>query len=169
MPIFIWEGRGRNNQIRKGEMEAPSAQEARNNLSRQGITVEKIKKKPKDLFEDVAFLQPRVKQEDIIIFARQFATMIDAGLPIIQCFDILQAQQDNTTFKKMLKKIKESVESGQTLAEAMKAYPEQFDNLFVNMIAAGEAGGILDVILRRLSAYLEKAARLKRQVKGAMT
>ncbi len=169
MPIFIWEGRGRQNQIRKGEMEAASAQEARNNLSRQGITVEKIKKKSKDLFADVAFLQPRVKQEDIIIFARQFSTMIDAGLPIIQCLDILQAQQDNTTFKKMLKKIKESVESGQTLAEAMKAFPEQFDNLFVNMIAAGEAGGILDVILRRLSAYLEKAAKLKRQVKGAMT
>ncbi len=169
MPIFKWEGRGRQNQVRKGEMEAASVQDARNNLSKQGITVEKIKKKPKDLFEDITFLQPKVKQEDVIIFARQFSTMIDAGLPIIQCLDILQAQQDNPTFKRMLKKIKESVESGQTLAEAMKAYPEQFDNLFVNMIAAGEAGGILDVILRRLSAYMEKAARLKRQVKGAMT
>ena len=106
MPVYIWEGRGRNNQIRKGEMEAASVQEARNNLSRQGIiTVDKLKKKSKDLFENVAFLQPRVKQEDIIIFARQFSTMIDAGLPIIQCLDILQAQQDNATFKKMLKKI----------------------------------------------------------------
>ena len=95
--------------------------------------------------------------------------MIDAGLPIIQCLDILQSQQENITFKKMLKDIKESVESGQTLAEALKKYPEQFDNLFVNMVAAGEAGGILDVILRRLSAYMEKAARLKAQVKGAMT
>lgn len=169
MPVYVWEGQGRNNQIRKGEMNAATVEEARSNLSRQGITPTKLKKKPKDLFENVAFLQPRVKEEDIIIFARQFSTMIDAGLPIIQCLEILQAQQDNTTFKKMLKNIKESVESGQTLAEALKKFPDQFDNLFVNMIAAGEAGGILDVILRRLSAYLEKAARLKRQVKGAMT
>lgn len=169
MPVYVWEGQGRNNQIRKGEMNAATVEEARSNLSRQGITPTKLKKKSKDLFENVAFLQPRVKEEDIIIFARQFSTMIDAGLPIIQCLEILQAQQDNTTFKKMLKNIKESVESGQTLAEALKKFPDQFDNLFVNMIAAGEAGGILDVILRRLSAYLEKAARLKRQVKGAMT
>ncbi len=169
MPVFVWEGRGKNNQIRKGEMTAANDQEVRNNLSRQGITPDKIKKKPKDLFENVAFLQPKVTQHDIIIFCRQFSTMIDAGLPIIQCLDILQAQQDNATFKKMLKDIKESVESGQTLAEALKKYPDQFDNLFVNMVAAGEAGGILDVILRRLSAYMEKAAKLKAQVKGAMT
>ena len=169
MPVFVWEGRGKNNQIRKGEMTAANDQEVRNNLSRQGITPDKIKKKPKDLFENVAFLQPKVTQHDIIIFCRQFSTMIDAGLPIIQCLDILQAQQDNVTFKKMLKDIKESVESGQTLAEALKKYPDQFDNLFVNMVAAGEAGGILDVILRRLSAYMEKAAKLKAQVKGAMT
>ena len=169
MPVFVWEGRGKNNQIRKGEMTAANDQEVRNNLSRQGITPDKIKKKPKDLFENVAFLQPKVTQHDIIIFCRQFSTMIDAGLPIIQCLDILQAQQDNATFKKMLKDIKESVESGQTLAEALKKYPDHFDNLFVNMVAAGEAGGILDVILRRLSAYMEKAAKLKAQVKGAMT
>ena len=169
MPVFVWEGRGKNNQIRKGEMTAANDQEVRNNLSRQGITPDKIKKKPKDLFENVAFLQPKVTQHDIIIFCRQFSTMIDAGLPIIQCLDILQAQQDNVTFKKMLKDIKESVESGQTLAEALKKYPDHFDNLFVNMVAAGEAGGILDVILRRLSAYMEKAAKLKAQVKGAMT
>ena len=95
--------------------------------------------------------------------------MIDAGLPIIQCLDILQAQQENKTFKIMLRTIKESVEGGQTLAEALRKYPKHFDDLFVNMVAAGEAGGILDTILRRLSAYMEKAARLKAQVKGAMT
>ena len=169
MPVYVWEGRGKSNQIRKGEMDAASDQEVRNNLSRQGITTDKIKKKPKDLFADVAFFQPKVVMHDVIIFCRQFSTMIDAGLPIIQCLDILQAQQDNATFKKMLKEIKESVESGNTLAEALKKYPDQFDNLFVNMVAAGEAGGILDVILRRLSAYMEKAAKLKAQVKGAMT
>jgi type IV pilus assembly protein PilC len=95
--------------------------------------------------------------------------MIDAGLPIIQCMDILHAQQENATFKKMLKNIKEQVESGATLADSLKKYPQQFDDLFVNMVSAGEAGGILDTILRRLSAYMEKAAKLKSQVKGAMT
>jgi type IV pilus assembly protein PilC len=95
--------------------------------------------------------------------------MIDAGLPIIQCLDILYTQQDNASFRKMLKEIKESVEGGATLAEALKKFPKHFDDLFVNMIAAGEAGGILDAILRRLAAYMEKAARLKAQVKGAMT
>jgi type IV pilus assembly protein PilC len=169
MPVFLWEGRARGDQVRKGEMEAVSEQEVRTNLTRQGITPVKVKKKPKDLFENMAFLQPRVQQQDIIIFCRQFSTMIDAGLPIIQCLDILQSQQDNATFKKMIRNIKESVEGGQTLAEALKKYPEHFDNLFVNMVAAGEAGGILDVILRRLSAYMEKAAKLKAQVKGAMT
>ena len=169
MPVYVWEGKGRSGQIRKGEMEAANDQEVRNNLSRQGITPDKVKKKPQDILANVAFLQPKVVTHDVIIFCRQFSTMIDAGLPIIQCLDILQAQQENPTFKKMLKAIKESVESGQTLAEALKKYPNQFDNLFVNMVAAGEAGGILDVILRSLSAYMEKAAKLKAQVKGAMT
>jgi type IV pilus assembly protein PilC len=169
MPVFLWEGRARGDQVRKGEMEAVSEQEVKANLTRQGITPVKVKKKPKDLFENVTFFQPKVKQHDIIIFCRQFSTMIDAGLPIIQCLDILQSQQENASFKKMLRSIKESVESGQTLAEALKKFPEHFDTLFVNMVAAGEAGGILDVILRRLSAYMEKAAKLKAQVKGAMT
>lgn len=169
MPVFVWEGRVKGDQVRKGEMEAATEKDVHSNLTRQGITPTKVKKKPKDLFENIAFLKPRVKQEDIIIFCRQFSTMIDAGLPIIQCLDILYSQQENITFKKMLREIKESVESGQTLAEALKKYPDQFDNLFVNMVAAGESGGILDVILRRLSAYMEKAAKLKRQVKGAMT
>src|SRR6056297_2995909 len=169
MPVYLWQGKTRDNMSTKGEMEANSEEEVRARLQRQGITPKKVKKKPKDLFENVSFLQPRVKEQDVIVFARQFSTMIDAGLPIIQCLDILQAQQENATFKKMLKDIKGSVESGQTLAESMKKYPNQFDALFVNMVAAGEAGGILDVILRRLSAYMEKSAKLKGQVKGAMT
>ena len=126
-------------------------------------------KKPKDLFENVSFLQPRVTSKDIIIFARQFSTMIDAGLPLIQCLDILESQQDNKTFKKIIRDIRESVEGGTTLAEAFKKYPQHFNDLFVHMIAAGEAGGILDAILRRLASYMEKMARLKAKVKGAMT
>ena len=169
MPVFIWTGTDRNNKVQKGEMEAASEEAVRASLSRQKITPTKVKAKPKDLFENIAFMQPKVKQSDIILFCRQFSTMIDAGLPIIQCLDILHTQQENATFKKMLKDIKDSVESGQTFAEALKKYPKQFDDLFVNMIAAGEAGGILDTILRRLSAYMEKAAKLKSQIKGAMT
>jgi type IV pilus assembly protein PilC len=169
MPVYQWVGKNRNSEVKKGELEAASQDAANAQLVRQRITPTKIKEKPKDLFANVSFLQPRVKEHDIILFARQFSTMIDAGLPIIQCLDILYSQQANVTFKKMLKDIKESVEGGATLAEALKKFPKQFDSLFVNMIAAGEAGGILDAILRRLAAYMEKAARLKSQVKGAMT
>ena len=169
MPVYQWVGKNRLNKIQKGEMEAQSEEIVRASLSRQKISATRIKTKPKDIFENIKFLQPKIKESDIILFARQFSTMIDAGLPIIQCLDILHNQQNNTTFKKMLKQIKEAVEGGATLAEALKKFPKQFDDLFVNMIAAGEAGGILDAILRRLAAYMEKAARLKAKVKGAMT
>ncbi|MCD4787088.1 MAG: type II secretion system F family protein, partial [Desulfobacterales bacterium] len=168
MPVFQWKGKNRKNEIKKGEMDAPDEATVKANLTRLRITPTKVKQKPKDLFENISFLQPKVKQADVIIFCRQFSTMIDAGLPIIQCLEILYSQQENKTFKNILKSIKESVEGGETLAEALKKYPKQFDNLFVNMIAAGEAGGILDTILRRLSHYMEKAAKLKSQVKGAM-
>jgi type IV pilus assembly protein PilC len=169
MPLYQWVGTNRKKQTRKGEMEAANEAAVRSNLVRLRITPNKIKKKPKDLFENVSWLQPRVAQKDIILFARQFSTMIDAGLPIIQCLEILYAQQGNKTFKRMIKEVKEQVEGGATFAEALKRFPKHFDSLFVNMIAAGEAGGILDAILRRLAAYMEKAAKLKSQVKGAMT
>lgn len=169
MPVFVWKGKDKNNKTKKGEIEAPTEDAVRNELIRIKITNFKIKPKPKDIFENIAFMQPKVQQSDIILFCRQFSTMIDAGLPIIQCLDILHSQQENATFKKMLKEIKANVEGGQTFAEALRKYPKQFDDLFVNMIAAGEAGGILDTILRRLSAYMEKAAKLKAQIKGAMT
>ena len=169
MPVYQWIGTNRKNETRKGQMEASNEAIVRSNLMRLKITPSKIKKKPKDLFENVSWLQPKVKERDIILFARQFSTMIDAGLPIIQCMEILFTQQGNKTFKRMIKEIKEQVESGATLAEALKRFPKHFDDLFVNMIAAGEAGGILDAILRRLAAYMEKAAKLKAQVKGAMT
>ncbi len=169
MPVYLWVGKNRKGETQKGEMDAGSEDAVRSHLTRIKITPSRIKKKPKDLFENVSFLQTPVKQKDVILFCRQFSTMIDAGLPIIQCLDILYSQQENQTFKKMLKKVKDSVESGSTLAEALKAYPKQFDDLFINMIHAGETGGILDTILRRLSTYMEKAAKLKSKVKGAMT
>lgn len=169
MPTYLWTGKNRQNITQKGEMEAVSEEAVKVQLLRLRVTPIKIKAKPKDIFEEMGILQPVIKQKDIILFSRQFSTMIDAGLPIVQCLEILQSQEPNKTFKKVLRQIKESVENGATLAEAMREFPKQFDDLFSNMIAAGESGGILDVILRRLAAYLEKAARLKAKIKGAMT
>jgi type IV pilus assembly protein PilC len=168
MPVYVWTGKDKKNKKKKGEMEAPNEEAVRADLLRRKITPSKVKLKPKDIFGNVSFLQPKVTQDDVILFCRQFSTMIDAGLPIIQCLDILYTQQENKTFKRVLKEIKGNVESGQTFAEALRKYPKQFDDLFVNMVAAGEAGGILDEILRRLSAYMEKAAKLKARIKGGM-
>ncbi len=167
--VFQWKGKNPKGRKIKGEMEAENADQVRANLQRRKITPVSVRKKPKDLFENVSFLQPRVKEQDVIIFSRQFSTMIDAGLPLLQCIEILHAQQENKTFKRILKQIKESVESGETFADSLKKFPKVFNELFVNMVAAGEAGGILDVILQRLSAYMEKMAKLKSKVKGAMT
>lgn len=169
MPIYVWQGQDRKGAIQKGETEAPGEAAVQAQLRRMQIKPTKIKKKPKDLFENVSFLQPKVHSSDVVVFSRQFATMIGAGLPLIQCLDILQSQQENKTFKKILKEIKENVEAGSTLAEALGKYPQTFDDLFVNMVAAGETGGMLDTILDRLSAYMEKAMKLKKQVKSAMT
>jgi len=168
MPEFIWKGVNRKGKKKKGEMEAESENFVRLTLRRQGIEPTKIKPKPKDLFENVKFLQPRVTEKDIVVMTRQFATMIDAGLPLVQCLEILYGQQENKTFKRILKNIKEDVEEGSTFADALKQHPEVFDDLFVNLVAAGEIGGILDIILNRLAAYIEKAAKLKKKVKGAM-
>ncbi|HBT87119.1 type II secretion system F family protein [Desulfobacter sp.] len=167
--IYEWKGKNPKGRRIKGEMEAETPEQVRTSLERRKITPTRVRKKPKDIFENISFLAPKVKESDIIIFARQFSTMIDAGLPLLQCLDILCSQQENPTFKKQLKHIKESVESGETFADALKKYPKTFNELFINMISAGEAGGILDVILQRLSAYAEKMAKLKKQVKGAMT
>ena len=169
MPAYIWKGVNRKGKKKKGEIEAESENFVRLTLRRQGIEPTKIKPKPKDLFENVKFLQPRVTEKDIVVMTRQFATMIDAGLPLVQCLEILYSQQDNRTFKRILKEIKEDVEEGSTFADALKQHPEVFDDLFVNLVAAGEIGGILDIILNRLAAYIEKASKLKKRVKGAMT
>jgi len=152
----------------KGSIDAASLENAQQQVVKKGVLKAKVIEKPKDIFENVAFMQAKITAKDIIIFCRQFSTMVDAGLPIIQCLDLLASQAENPSFKKIMKKIKEDVEGGMTLADALKKHPEQFDSLFVNMIAAGEAGGILDTILRRLSEGLEKSAKLQAQVKSAM-
>ncbi|MEA1935814.1 MAG: type II secretion system F family protein [Thermodesulfobacteriota bacterium] len=169
MPIYLWEAHTKKGESKKGELEVADEATVRAQLRRQGLTPDRIKKKPKDLLEGIAFFQPKVKEKDIVIFSRQFSTMIDAGLPLIQCLDILGSQEQNKTFAKIIMSLKANIEGGSTLTDALKKYPNIFDELFVNLVAAGEAGGILDVILARLSAYMEKAMKLKSKVKGAMT
>jgi type IV pilus assembly protein PilC len=167
MPIFAWEGRTRTGEVKKGTMEAEAEPEVANRLRGQGITLSKAKRKAKDINIKLPF-GGGVAEKDIVIFTRQFATMIDAGLPIVQCLDILASQAPNKAFAKMLADVKAMVESGSTLAEALRKQPKAFDSLYVNLVQAGEVGGILDTILSRLAIYIEKAMKLKSQVKGAM-
>jgi type IV pilus assembly protein PilC len=171
MAKFSWEGKIRSGQVQKGEMEAPSEAIVRAQLRRQGIMPSKVKAKGKgmDLNIKIPGFEPKVSTKDLVVFTRQFATMIDAGLPLVQCLDILSSQQENSTFKRILLTVKEDVESGSTFADALGKHPKAFDELFVNLVAAGEVGGILDTILNRLAAYIEKAQKLKKQVKSAMT
>ena len=171
MAKFAWEGKTRSGDMQKGEMEAPNEAAVGAQLRRQGILPAKIKERGKGLDVDITIpgFGGKVTTKDLVVFTRQFATMIDAGLALVQCLDILGRQQENKILKKALIEVKESVESGSTFAEALKKHPKIFDELFVNLVAAGEVGGILDTILNRLAAYLEKAHKLKKQVKGAMT
>ncbi len=169
MPVYIWAGTNTAGEKQKGEIEAKDEATARQLLARKKIKITKLKEKPKDLLENISFLQPKVTTKDIVIFTRQLSTMIDAGLPLVQGLEILASQQENVTFKKMLRQIKEEVESGSTFADALRKHPKHFDRLFCNMVAAGEMGGILDDVLRRLAQYMEKAEALKAKVKGAMT
>ncbi len=152
-------------------MEAGSESIVTANLRRQGIQATKIKEAGKGMNADlnISFLKPKITTKDIVVFTRQFATMIDAGLPLVQCLDILSSQQENKTFKEVLTEVKEDVESGSTFADALKKHPKAFNELYVNLVAAGEVGGILDTILSRLAAYIEKALKLRKQVKSAMT
>ena len=169
MPVFLWEGQTRKGEKKKGEIEAANEAALRGILRRQGLTSITVKQKPKDLSEYLPFLKQKVKEKEVVIFARIFATMINAGLPLIQCLELLAQQEQNKTFAQIITAVKEDIEGGSTLSDALRKYPNIFDNLFVNLVAAGESGGILDVVLQRLSNYMEKAMKLKSKVKGAMT
>jgi len=169
MPVYIWKGKNSAGEKRKGEIEAPDQAAALAQIKRLRMTDLVIKEKPKDLLENVALFKPKVTGKDIVIFTRQMSTMIDAGLPLVQCLEILEKQQANPTFKKVLGEIRIDVESGSTLADSMRKHPKVFDKLFTNMIEAGETGGILDTILSRLAVFMEKAMALKKKIKGAMT
>ena len=172
MPIFVWEGRNTAGKKVNGEMEARDIQQVFNHLRAQRISpnAKAIREKGQGFEMEIKVpgFGPKTRPRDVVIFTRQFATMIDSGLPLVQALDILARQHENPAFKKVLLGVKESVESGGTLADGMSKYVEAFDDLYVNMIAAGENGGILDVILERLSKHMEKAMKLKREIKTAM-
>jgi type IV pilus assembly protein PilC len=169
MPTYIYAGRTRKGRVTKGQLDAADERIARIQLKRRNIDVTKLKQKPKDLFESVSFLQPKVTSKDIVVFTRQFSTMIDAGLPLVQGLNMLTEQSQNRSFKTILSQVTRDVEGGSTLADALAKHPKVFDSLFVNLVAAGEVGGILDTILQRLAAYIEKTQKLKAQIKGALT
>jgi type IV pilus assembly protein PilC len=171
MAKFQWEARSRTGSTQKGFMEAPSQAMVEAQLKKYGFSGITIKEEGKGLNKELklpGFGRKKVPTKEIVIFTRQFATMIDSGLPLVQCLEILSSQQENRFFKDVLLKVKESVESGSTFADALAKHPTVFDKLFVNLVAAGEVGGILDTILNRLAAYTEKSMKLKKQIKGAM-
>lgn len=167
MPSFIWKGRNRSGQTQEGVLLADNRAAAAATLRRQQIQVRTLKEKGRE----VAFLPKlpfRVGDKLVGIFTRQFSVMLDAGLPLVQCLEILGEQQEHRKFQEIILLVRTDVETGQTLADAMRKHPAAFDELYVNMIAAGEAGGILDIILQRLSTYMEKAVKLKGMIKAAM-
>ncbi|MBC8317015.1 MAG: type II secretion system F family protein [Desulfobulbaceae bacterium] len=169
MPIYVWKGTNSYGEKRKGKLEAPSQAAAAAQLKKIRIKTTVLKEAPKDIFQDISLFQPKVTGKDVVVFTRMMSTMIDAGLPLVQSLQILAQQQENSTFKKTLTDIQTDVETGMTFAESMKKHPKVFDNLFCNMIDAGEVGGILDTILTRLANFMEKSMILKKKIKGAMT
>jgi len=163
--IFKWEGKTRQGAIQKGEIAAKSKDDVMSLLRKQNILPIKVAAKPKEILIQFG---TGITDKDVVIFTRQLATMIDAGLPLVQCLEILSNQTENKFLAKIISQVRSDVETGAMFADALKKHPKVFDNLYVNMVAAGEAGGILDTILQRLAAYMEKLAKIKRQIKSAM-
>jgi type IV pilus assembly protein PilC len=172
MPVFAYEGRTASGKTLRGNMDAPSREAVINRLRAQRIQpiTNKIKERGKGLDREIKLpgFRKAVKTADVVIFTRQLTTMIDAGMPLVQILDILASQSDNKTFGAQIREVKEAVEAGSTLSDALRKFPKSFDELYVNMVQAGEVGGILDTILGRLSIYMEKMMSLKRKIKGAM-
>ena len=172
MPVYRWQGVSPRGETLNGEMEATSREAVIIRLRTQRIqpNASRIREKGKGLDYQISLptVGSPVKSRDIVVFTRQFATMIDAGLPIVQCLQILASQSDSKPFRKVIGGIKDDVESGTTLAEAIRKHTRVFSELYTSMVQAGEIGGILDTILVRLAAYLEKASKLKSKIKGAM-
>lgn len=166
--VYKWQGKSSNGEVVKGEITADSPEDVKSYLRKQRIMPAKIKEKGKSFFASLSGGGAAVKNKDIVIFTRQFATMIGAGLPLIQALDILSKQTESKAFTAIILDIKAEVEGGSTFADALRKYPKVFNDLYANMVAAGESGGILDIILVRLAGYIEKAEALKGKVKSAM-
>ena len=166
MPSFEWRGRARTGQSRQGVLVAENRAAAEAMLRRDQILVQNLREKRE--IRLMPRLPQKVSAKRLSIFTRQFSVMLDAGLPLVQCLEILGEQEDNRTFRGIIQQTRTDVEQGSSLAEAMRRHPKAFDDLFVNMVAAGEAGGILDIILQRLASYIEKVVKLKSQVKSAL-
>ncbi len=166
MTTYAWKAKSRSGEAKEGVLDAASPDAALLALRKQGYQAPTVAKKGAGFA--IPKLRGGVSRKEIAIFTRQFSVMIDAGLPLVQCLEILASQQSNKVFQATLTEIRSDVESGQTLAEAMRKHPKVFDDLYCNMVAAGEAGGILDTILQRLSVYIEKIVKLKAAIRGAL-
>src|SRR5215831_3557187 len=168
MPVFVFKGRNRGNEVVVGERFAPDRQTLENLLRREQVILTSVKEKGKEVAIPKFGKRQKVKSKELAIFTRQFSVMIDAGLPLVQCLDILGNQQTNKYFQQVLGQIRQDVEEGSTLAAAMARHVKVFDQLYSNMVEAGETGGILDLILQRLATFIEKIVKLKRDVVSAM-
>jgi len=165
MPAYAWKGKNRMGEVQEGVLVSDSRDAAANTLKRNGIEVMNLRVMAAQGTKSFG----KVNQKELAIFTRQFSVMIDAGLPLVQCLEILGAQQQDKGFQRIIEAVREDVEKGSTLQTALSKHPKAFNDLYVNMVGAGESGGILDVILQRLSGYIEKAVKLAAKVKGAMT
>ncbi|MBZ0089623.1 MAG: type II secretion system F family protein [Thermoanaerobaculia bacterium] len=167
MPSFVWKGKNRFGAFQEGVLIADSRDAAVATLRRQNIQVSSVREKGKEvrLLPKLPF---NISSKRVALFTRQFSVMLDAGLPLVQCLEILGEQEEDRNFREMIQSVRTDVESGSSLAEAMRKHPKAFNNLYVSMIAAGEAGGILDIILQRLATYIEKVVRLNAQVRSAL-
>jgi type IV pilus assembly protein PilC len=161
-------GRTRTGEIQKGEVSAKTREEAAALLRKQNVLATSLQRKISNINIEIPGMGPKVTARDVVIFTRQFSTMIDAGLPLVQCLEILAQQTENKTLAKVINETRLEVEAGATYADALRKHNKVFDDLYVNMVAAGEAGGILDVIQQRLAKHMEKTIRLKKKIKGAM-
>lgn len=168
MATFAYVGKTRQGAVKKGELSAKSRDEAVDQLRKQNVIVTSLEERQGSEGLGKLSLRSGIKDKDIVVFTRQFGTMINAGLPLVQCLDILGTQSENKVLGKAVTEVKTSVESGSTLADALRKHPKVFDELYVNMIHAGEVGGLLDTILGRLAKHIEKAMKLKGQIKSAM-
>jgi len=168
MPTYVFKGRNKLNEIVVGERVADDREALRSILRKEQVTITAVKEKGREIGIPKLGRRKKVKSKDLSIFTRQFSVMIDAGLPLVQCLEILAQQQENRYFQSILMQVRQDVEEGSTLAAAMARHPKVFDQLYSNMVEAGETGGILDLILQRLSTFIEKIVKLKRDVISAM-